>query len=978
MPTLRSGKVIELKNPESKTKKVNKKAKSSKNDTKDTKKAAKKTKKAPRISKLASCIRRHSASSRISRKMMIDSKSFNPQDYLPSMSAKFNALINKIKELDAADMRDNETKYKHFIFTDIRESSFGAKVLAGFMIANGFQLRNSYEKSKSTFIETEPVKGGCDGFALLQSNPLWKKPMQVATKKQILGVFNSRPDNVNGELLRIMILDSKFKEGIDLFDVKYVHLLEPALATSDLKQAVGRATRFCGQKGLHFTPRVGWPLQVFVYHTLMMEKQDLVAAGEDAHDVLMKYSGLDLALINLTKELTILAISSAVDYDLNYKINNFDVEEALLQADAAAEVTMVGGAPKTVVAIHDMEDITPDLIRRCSPRKTRLFPFTKLQLVGMARQLGIKVPKGAKRSWFCNELSENRAYFDAVFNNILPAVNPKRTSVQATPVTPFVQNNAINSIRGTFESPKTIPIIPHHVFPEPRETPARLNLFFKNNNTSNKNTQLTIADAENNINRALTKDLPFDEFQNVINKLYSKFKWASPIVKNGCSTVTALTSGRPVSFTKTQDFIRHYLTPESPFKGILAWHSVGTGKTCMAVAAATSQFEGAGYKILWVTRNALMADVYKNLFGAVCSIPIAQRIEDGLTIPKEASAQKRLLSRAWFKPISYRTFQNALEQKNELGRMLYANNKNDALERTFLIIDEIHKLQDGDLTASEAADFNVIQNFIHKSYETSGSNSVRPLLMTATPITDSPKELFAILNTLIPDADDRFIPFDEFREKYTNEEGSVKQDGVKYFRERAKGLISYLNRELDPTTFATPQFSKVIVPLGEVPVMEVGDLVDKCMEDVEVVKEPVDNCKLLSDEMNVEIDDVKNSGLTGRELRSELSNVKNIYKGRIKDCKAKLRELRKTYKASLKAARSVTRKCYAKHKKDFTKQVQTSQLTGMKSCFGKFKRQQFVNRAEFVNNVDKLFTGKTDESNNARSSMAVVTAAAVN
>ena len=47
----------------------------------------------------------------------------------------------------------------------------------------------------------------------------------------------------------------------------------------------------------------------------------------------------------------------------------------------------------------------------------------------------------------------------------------------------------------------------------------------------------------------------------------------------------------------------------------------------MAVAAATTHFEQAGYTILWVTRNALMADVYKNIFGAVCSIPIIEKLK---------------------------------------------------------------------------------------------------------------------------------------------------------------------------------------------------------------------------------------------------------------------------------------------------------------------------------------------------------------
>ena len=60
-----------------------------------------------------------------------------------------------------------------------------------------------------------------------------------------------------------------------------------------------------------------------------------------------------------------------------------------------------------------------------------------------------------------------------------------------------------------------------------------------------------------------------------------------------------------VEFNCTQNFIMDYFKPESPYKGILAWHSVGTGKTCTGIATASSSFEKEGYTILWVTRTTL-------------------------------------------------------------------------------------------------------------------------------------------------------------------------------------------------------------------------------------------------------------------------------------------------------------------------------------------------------------------------------------
>ena len=759
-----------------------------------------------RTSKLAQCIRKTSNTSRLTRELMPDHPSFIASGISPELSLKFTHIINKIKELDAADMKEHGTLFKHFIFTDIRESAYGVKALGSFMIAAGFELRMKLQEKlikrhgemvktaggDTVYFKKDAVENGSNGFAMLQSLPLWKNPLSVTTKKDIIKAFNARPDNVHGENLRIIILDSKFKEGIDLFDVKYVHLVEPAIATSDLKQAVGRATRFCGQKGLHFLPRRGWPLHVFIYNTELPNREpfqleDAEGDSVSAHALMMAKSGLDVALLNLTKELTVLAIKSAVDYDLNYKINNFKIEEALLEAveedGVVVEAEQSGGA-RGVFAIESM---TPDLIQKCATRKSLLFPFSMAELYKAAHDLGLKLPKNTTRRTYCQLMHDQPAFLKYLLSEYKDTPSPP-----------------VNSPKLLASPPK---------FPEPlrasRSPPPP-------------------AELKRKLNDLL--DLPADEFQREVSAMYAKYKWDSPIVKNGCETIAAPgQQGKPVSFTRTQDFIRHYLTPDSPFKGLLAWHSVGTGKTCMAVAAATSFFEKAGYTILWVTRNSLMSDVYKNIFGSVCSIPIIEAVESGKVIPTDLSKAKRMLSRLWSPPISYRTFQNALEKKNELGRLLYKKNPQDPLHKTFLIMDEVHKLQDGDLSAAEAADFATIQKYIHQSYTTSDKESVRPLLMTATPITDKPNELFEIMNTLIGNEDDRLSDFNTFRETYANNKGEISDEGRDYFKSRVRGLISYLNREFDPTTFSQPIFHTETVHLRDPVPPTLSALVDKCL-----------------------------------------------------------------------------------------------------------------------------------------------------
>jgi len=597
-----------------------------------------------RLSKLSTCIRRVANTARLPRGVAVDSAAFSADSVGAEMSSKYTALVRRIRNLDGLDMRDHGRKFKHFIFTDLREGVFGAKAIAGFLIGGGF-------KFAMTAGGKLRVGDGDDSFALLQSQPLWGRPLTVRLKKEIIATYNKRPDNIHGEQLRILVLDSKFKEGIDLFDVKYCHIMDEPIAESDLKQAIGRATRFCGQKGLPFLSGIGWTLNVYVYRTMLPGVAPFVEGeGEqkiDAHSLVMKYSGLDLSLFTLTKEITDLAIRGAVDRALTREIN------------PQRHHTHSGGA-------------------------------------------GFGVDFGGDGGFM---------------------------------------------------------------------------------------------------------------------EQYGKWAWPVQTLRNACDT-GAIVPGTAVRFTPTQQFIRHYFVPESPIKGLLAWHSVGTGKTCTAVATSSGAFLNAGYRILWVTRNALMSDVWKNVFDSVCYVPFRSGGVGG----------RNEVSPLFMKPISYKMFQNALERKNDLGRYLYrVNGERDMLHRTFLIIDEVHKLHDGDLLVTEKADFSVIQRFIWNSYKISGADSVRPLLMTATPIGDTPQSLFDIINTLIPDEAGRLMNLDKFRKLYVDGEGHVNAEGGAYFGLRVKGLISYLNRERDPTTFAIPTIKTINVGIGAIDVPDVRSLARGCL-----------------------------------------------------------------------------------------------------------------------------------------------------
>lgn len=165
--------------------------------------------------------------------------------------------------------------------------------------------------------------------------------------------------------------------------------------------------------------------------------------------------------------------------------------------------------------------------------------------------------------------------------------------------------------------------------------------------------------------------------------------------------------------------------------------------------------------------------------------------------------------------MSYRQFTNLISKKN---RKLYdeltaINGHTDPLRKTLLIIDEAHKLYGGDdLAAQERPNTPKLLEMIRHSYKTSGADSVKVLLMTATPFTNDPMELVKLLNVLREDP----LPdkFDDFAEVYLNADGTFSKKGKVAFMNEIAGYVSYLNRELDARQFAQPQLHTVLVPMS--------------------------------------------------------------------------------------------------------------------------------------------------------------------
>ena len=702
--------------------------------------------------KKAVCVRNMENWTKIMRHHRFDKSGFKPaqmRDEMATMSPKMNELINTIRKLDAADLASGLGLHKHFIFSDIKAGGYGAKIIASSLAAHGFH--SCFDRS-GKMIVPKPHKAK-ETFGILSSTSVFSKTFTKEMVKTVLKAYNQRPDNVYGERMRFVVLDSGFKEGVDLFDVKYVHIFERQRNEADLIQAIGRATRSCGQKGLTFVPNEGWKLHVYMYHSVE-------AAQVPVFERYLAFSGVDLNKVEFAKNLERMAIFAAVDHDLNQEIHKHGNETS---ETSKSPLALEGGDDPSFGCEGG----------KCGKRTTKSVPFT-LQLMEKVYLTTVsdKLPKNfrkllvkEKRAFFCDLLKSNKSYCEKVNKHYKKEFTPQKRDA------PSEEVQDLMDLREDMQQTASV-----------RDVVVR-----------SKTPTSTSEDPSK---------MSFEKHRAYVNRAFAKYKYPRLQVRNGCDDPVT-SDDRVIKFTESQDFISHYFTPKSHMKGLLVWHSVGTGKTCTAISLKSLTFEKENYWVIWVTRSTLREDIWKNMYDKICDHRMRALAKEGV----DTATLKKNMYKRFLPPMSYRQFANLIEGKNDLSRKLLSeNSKENILDNCLIIVDEAHKLYSKDLVGQEKPDMEVISRAIDRS-------SCKLVLMTGTPVADDPMEFFQLMNLILPPKDKFPTDFRTFHKTFLRD-NEFTSGGKKVFLDRTKGLISYLNRRFDPRQFAQPVFYEVPVPIS--------------------------------------------------------------------------------------------------------------------------------------------------------------------
>ena len=190
---------------------------------------------------------------------------------LQTYSPKFLNILENIL--------DPDHKGLHLIYSQFRTLE-GIGILKLVLEANGFTQFRIKQESGNWVLDISPSEKGKPMFALYTGT---ESPEE---KEIIRNVFNSTwtvvpaslveqikqisSDNFYGEIIKVLMITASGAEGIDLKNIRYVHITEPYWHPVRMQQVIGRARRICSHKDLSKELQT---VEVFLYLMKFSEEQ---------------------------------------------------------------------------------------------------------------------------------------------------------------------------------------------------------------------------------------------------------------------------------------------------------------------------------------------------------------------------------------------------------------------------------------------------------------------------------------------------------------------------------------------------------------------------------------------------------------------------------------------------------------------------------------------------------------------------------
>ncbi len=253
-----------------------------------------------------------------------------------------------------------------------------------------------------------------------------------------------------------------------------------------------------------------------------------------------------------------------------------------------------------------------------------------------------------------------------------------------------------------------------------------------------------------------------------ILKNFKKYKLDPILKKEGEDPCNVSTPSGIKELRKYQQFVGSYLDYRSPFRDILIYHGLGSGKTASAVNVYNVLYNyNPGWNVFVLIKASLKND------------PWLRDLNEWLNAKDKNERMSNIRFIHYDSPKADRDFIEAVKSADVQKKNLY-------------IIEEAHnffKNVYNNITSKTGRRAYTIYDYIQK--EKKENSNTRVVLLSGTPAVNTPFELALIFNLLRPDT----FPMSEmhFNEIYISKgkSTSLNPENKNMFQRRIMGLVSY-------------------------------------------------------------------------------------------------------------------------------------------------------------------------------------------
>lgn len=329
---------------------------------------------------------------------------------------------------------------------------------------------------------------------------------------------------------------------------------------------------------------------------------------------------------------------------------------------------------------------------------------------------------------------------------------------------------------------------------------------------------------------------PDTDDPNFIYRLLNKTEFADTASPPLDADTNPCESKEGFEVTPVQRFVANFMHPRTPYMSMLLYHGVGVGKTCAAIQAAEAYLDVFANRKIIIVAPPTIQEGFKRTIFDMTRLTIgkgaAPNTQDGCTgdtylkltgclYERDTDVIRRRVRRAMnrrYQFMGYVQLRNyirkTVQSVPEIGTE-FEKYQMEALRREFgyrmLIIDEAHNLRDvkgteggeeeeKDSDAAQLEDAKqgkLLTPFLLRLLRAS-TGTMKLLLMTATPMFNSVREIVFLLNLLR--MNDRKIEIQE--SDLLTKDGDVQQTELakQLFQQTANAYISFMRGE-NPISF---------------------------------------------------------------------------------------------------------------------------------------------------------------------------------